>query len=83
MTPFKIFACNPLTVNLKAAAAQAILLAEELPYEVKVDSRQTMLLSKGRVSPKNGWVVVTPGESVLTTIADLVEYIQQSGLGLD
>lgn len=68
------------TPNLQIC--RLILQEHMLRVSESDDPKTVMTLSKGRINPRGGFIMVTRGEEVLRDYFELVAWIERNGLRL-
>lgn len=61
-------------------ACRAILDWQSMAYDERVSVRECMILSKGKINPTGGFVMLTHDETVLCDAFDLMNWIDANGL---
>lgn len=81
MRKFSIIRCSAQRDDLSSLmACQCILTDNGFAYEEIVDVKGACTLSRGKINPSSGYVIVTPNEAILLNYYDLVEWINEAGL---
>jgi len=68
------------TENFKAC--KAILADQRIPFSELIDGKGAMTLSRGKINPSGGFVIVTFNEEILLDYFDLVKWIETKGVRL-
>lgn len=79
MRKFSIIRCSS-QISQSLVACQCILDDNQFRFEEIVDVKGASTLSKGKINPASGFVIVTPDEEILLDYYDLVEWLNKKGL---
>lgn len=72
--------CNP--ISRSAQISVDILELEWQQVEIMFDLPLAMKHAKGKISPVDGWIIVTGNGETLTSIYHVVDFINKHGLRL-
>jgi hypothetical protein len=76
---FTIYTCD-LVLTWSQTIIQHFLEDEGFMVKHKRDRVQTMILSKGKVNPTTGFVIIAPDGEILYNMYGVVDYISSKGL---